>query len=359
MKFTQISPKLKIIYVIIVSFLVILLDNVYATTALFGLQIILLLLTGIQLRKLRVFKKIIPFSLAIIFFYSVFVGEKNILLLQIFHFKLMASSTGFWLSLMMVARFMAIFLASVVVRATVSPEGFVQGLVQLRLPEDFARILDSVLSFIEGKKGKGKGKRGKMPGGKTIIIKSLLKGDYKVLLNLINQSLAEGKETFKDYDLAVISAFTMIIVSMRFMDILPGFLIAPGYKNVVIIPLFILAALLTKTPYAATYVGFLSGTVNLMTGAGKFGIFGILQFMAPGLFIDLMLPFIRRYNSLFVYALVGFCAGLCRISALLVLSLLFRMPKEFYIAMIPFFIAQCVFGILSAPVTKLLIKHVK
>ena len=123
----------------------------------------------------------------------------------------------------------------------------------------------------------------KMSGGKTIIVKSLLKGDYKILLNLINQRLAEGKETFKDYDLAVISSFTMIIVGMRFMDILPGFLIAPGYKNVVIIPLFILAALLTKTPYAATYVGLLSGTVNLMTGASKFGIFGILQFMAPTL----------------------------------------------------------------------------
>ena len=345
----------KILYLFLVSILVLFLSHPETTGALLGLQIFLiLLLRRWNSNHLRMAKKLIPFTLAILFFYAFFVGTRDQPLISFQSFSIQYSNQGLWLSLTMIGRFFTIFLAAILIRMTMSSQEFISGLVSIRFPEKLAQVLDAILENIEGKRKKKEKK-----GGRVILITALLKGKPGVLVELVNEYLRKGQERFADRDLAIVSAFSMIIVGMRFLDIIPGFLIAPGYKNMIIIPLFIMAACLTKMRYAAGYVGVVAGIVGLLTGGGKFGIFGVLQFAAPGFLIDLMLPLLRRFPNVWTYALVGFCAGLCRISALLLLAFAFQMPAEFYVFLSPLLVAQCVFGALSAQVTKLLMDHIQ
>jgi hypothetical protein len=142
------------------------------------------------------------------------------------------------------------------------------------------------------------------------------------------------------------------------MKITPGLPLAPGHKNVLIVPFFILSSIKTKKSYAATSIGFISGTANFMAGFGKFGPFGILQFMVPGLVVDLlMIPF-RNSRSIFVFGLIGLLAGASRIAAEITIAVILGAPLEFYIVYLPFILSQCAFGMLSAPVTKYLAEKI-
>ena len=353
----KIDSRIKIAYLIFVSITVLLYDNLYVTFTLITLQIIFWILSGSKVKDLKILRKLFPWILAIIFFYSVFVPERDFVLFTLFDYHFRVNSNGFIESLRIVARFLTMIFASIVIRSNTTSEDFLKGLVSLKMPEKFALILDSVLSSIEEKlknKNKNKGE-----DGKRIVLKRIIKGDFYVLIDMINQRLAEAKTRFSDSDLAIISAFTLIITGIRFIQIVPGFPIAPGYKNVVIIPLFIVAASLTKSRYTATYIGFLSGVIHFMIGMGRFGVLGILQFMAPGIVVDMLIRFTKLSNSIIIYALIGISAGLARVSALILLSIVFRVPSEFYFLLIPFLISQCIFGALSAPVTKYMLKHVK
>ncbi len=292
-----------------------------------------------------------------IFFYSIVVPERNFVLLTVFEYPLRINLNGFFEALELAGRFLTMLLASMVVRANTTSEEFITGLTKLKMPEKFALVLDSILSSIEEHAKDKPKKQGQ--NRKRIVIKRILKGGFYVLIDMVNRRLSEAKSRFADSDLAVIFAFTLIIVSFRFIDVLPGFLVAPGYKNVVIIPFFIVGASITTLRFTATYIGFLAGIMHFMIGLGKFGVLGILQFMAPGLVVDAMIRLTRLSSSLFIYALVGIGAGLARVTALILLSIAFNVPAEFYLVLTPFFISQCVFGALSAPVTRYLLKHVQ
>ncbi len=357
MYLTNIDSRIKIAYLIFVSIIVLLYDNLTVIFALITLQVIFWILSGSSVKDLKILRKIFPWIFAIVFFYSVFVPEREFILFTFFDYHFRVNSNGFFESLRIIARFLTMLFASIVVRSNTTSKEFIKGLVSLKMPENFALILDSVLSSIEEKlknKNKNKGE-----DGKRIVLKRIIKGDFYVLIDMVNQRLAEAKTRFTDSDLAIISAFTLIITGIRFIQIVPGFPIAPGYKNVVIVPLFIVAASLTKSKYTATYIGFLTGVIHFMIGIGRFGVLGILQFMAPGIVVDLLIRFTKFSNSIFIYALIGISAGLARVSALILLSIAFRVPNEFYLLLIPFLISHCIFGVLSAPVTKYMLKHVK
>jgi len=138
------------------------------------------------------------------------------------------------------------------------------------------------------------------------------------------------------------------------MKIAPGLPIAPGHKNVLIIPFFIMAGKMSAKKFPATSIGFISGLVHMMAGFGKYGPLGPLQFMVPGFLIDILnIPF-KNMHSLLVFGLMGLIAGAGRVAAELSLAALVGMPLEFYLVYSPFIFMQCLFGLLSAPVTKYL-----
>jgi hypothetical protein len=350
-------PEFKILYLLVVALAALFLKDPLPTGVLLALQVFSWLVSGIRKKDLNIFRKTFGFALSIVLINSFFSSPKDFAVLSILNFDLFASTSGFLEAMVMVVRFYTILCASVLVRSTTSSEEFTQGLVRLKLSKNMAQILDAILSSLEGKQeGQGKG-QGKSQGKKEYTLKGILKGDFTFLVNMVQRRLDEAKTKFIDFDWAVISAVSIMVVGIRMIKILPGIPIAPGHKNIIVIPLFILVATLSKKKFSATYVGFLSGVISFMFGFGKYGILGIVQFMVPGLIVDLMIGLSFASQSLWMLGLIGFCAGMGRVSAEILMALVFGLPKAFYLFFFPLFISQSIFGLLSAPLSKYLLKH--
>lgn len=362
----KIDPRLKILYILAVSVPVFIWDDWRIVGGLLGLQVVLWFAAGISLRKLRAFKKILRFAFWVIFFYALFHGgEEKTDLFKVFGWTCSLSHEGLEIGGMMIAKIFTMLSATFVVRFSSTSSEFVAGLRGFGLSESFALILDSILAEVEkskGKKRKGsnKGKKSKDQKQKEpLSLRSLLRGDLKPITDQINQRLEEGREKFQKHDLVIISAFSVIVSLIRMIKITPGLPIAPGHKNVLIVPFLILTARMTRRPYGATSVGFISGVIQFLSGFGKYGPFNILQFMVPGLLIDLLVGLTFKANNIFIYGLIGLLAGAARVAAEIALALLIRVPEEFFVIYAPLIFSQCLFGAASAPITKYLVKHIK
>lgn len=370
----RLSPTLRILYILAVSVVVFVFPQWWVVVGLLGLQLLVWLALRIPLRHMRSLRKISTFALLLIFFYAFFSGDKDFALIAIkkWGFELLLSSKGALTGGLMVLKILTMLLATLVVRLSMKPEDFITGLRGLGLSKDAAEILDGLFGMIASEgKGKGKGrrknkKRNKMKEGEdkgseeepVISIRDVLKGNLSGIPKLINQKLAEAQTKFANSDVAIIAAFTAIVTLIRFMKILPGFPIAPGHKNVLLIPFFILGARMTKKPYAATFIGFLSGVVHFAAGFGKYGPLGILQFALLGLVVDLLMLVFKHSKSIFVFGLIGFLAGLTRVSAEITLALILDAPEELYLVYSPYILSQCIFGAASGIVTKYLINRI-
>lgn len=224
---------------------------------------------------------------------------------------------------------------------------------------DQATVLDATMELVEHQRERKKKKsnKGEKPKGKRKL-GDIIKGKIEFLIDQVNEQMSDAKEKFKSSQLAITVTFTGIISAIRFIKIAPGLPIAPGHKNILIMPLFINAAIISDKRFTATNIGFLSGLINFLAGFGKYGPLGPLQFMVPGLVIDLLKPIYNKTNSIVIFGLVGFLAGASRVAAEITLAYLVGMPQEFYLVYLPFIIAQCSFGLLSAPVTRLLSNNI-
>jgi len=355
----KIDARIKILYLVAVSILAFALSDIYAY-AFLALQLLLWAVSGTPLREARYLRKTVTFIVVVLLFYMFFSGERDFVLLVLRHYELKVSSAGFFEGLRMCLRFVTVLIASIIVRHATGREEFILGLVGLKLPRNSAILFDSTLAYLEGKdEGLDLQERKDKKQGDGLIIKRLIKGDFSFLIDMINNRLAAARERIADSDLAIIFGLTIVVVSIRFLKVVAGFPLAPGHKNLVIVPCLIAAASLTKSRYAATQIGFVSGIINFLSGFGRFGVFDVLQSLIPGLAVDLLVRLTRRSNSLLVYALIGLVAGLARATAVLVLALLFRMPAEFYVLLVPMAVSQCAFGALSAPISKYLVKNIK
>jgi len=251
---------------------------------------------------------------------------------------------------------LVMILFTALVRKTSKPEEVVHGLRSLGMNIDQATVIDAVMQVVETKKDRKKKKdqQGQKTSKDKRKLVEIIGGKVEFLFNMVNEQLKEAKVRFKSSHLAVMVTFTTVISAIRFIKIAPGLPVAPGHKNVLIMPLFINAVKLSEKRMTATNLGFLSGLINFLAGFGKYGPLGPLQFMVPGIVIDLMSPLFKKRNSIIIYGLVGFLAGASRVAAEIALAYLVGMPQEFYLVYLPFIISQCSFGLLSAPVTKLL-----
>ena len=353
----KLSPILRILYILIVSVCIFVFNNIYVVLGLLALQVILWLSFQIPLKKLKPLKRVRTFLLVLIFFYAFFHGKNDFILLSIKKLNFGISYDGFYAGLFMSSKLLTMLLATFVVRFTTTSQQFMNGLKSLGLSNDFSLIIDGILATIESQpKKKNKKKKGNEKG---ISIKSVLKGNFTPITDLINSKLDEARAKFANNDVAIISAFSLIVTLIRFMKITPGFPIAPGHKNVLIIPFFILASRLTDKKFAGTSIGFLSGIIHFMSGFGKYGPLGIVQFALLGLVIDLFMLLFKRSNSVVLFCLIGLVAGFTRVSAEIGLAWLLRMPVEYYLFYLPYVTSQCLFGLASGVVTKYLITKIK
>ena len=161
-----------------------------------------------------------------------------------------------------------------------------------------------------------------------------------------------GRSAELTRDIGVIGMCALAILSTKVMMIFPGLPISPGHKNIFIIPIFLYAAYATHDRLGATKVGLATGMLNFMLGFGKLGPLEILQFLLPGLVIDLCFPLLmlsRRGGLLafVVMILIGGLAGLGRFSGNAMAILLTGAPFLLILSMLPTLLSQMVFSILG------------
>lgn len=350
----NINVRLKLIFIVLISVAVFVAHSLYVTTGLFLLQLLLWWIAGLPVKKLKSLEKIKWFLFMILFFHSFFTFKNDFVLFELFGWDCNISIAGLENGLLMAGNVLTMLTATLLVRLTSKQGDFIRGFQGLGLKKDHAIILDSVMSFTESERKLKKRGKGEVKSESDLSVKGLIKGKGGKIVRMINERLEEARSKYQNNDLVVISTFTMIVTTIRFMKIAPGLPIAPGHKNILIIPFFILAGRMSNKRFPATNIGFISGIVHFLSGFGKYGPFGPLQFMVPGLVVDLLNPLFKKSNSVFVFGLIGLLAGASRVAAEISLALLVGMPLEYYLVYLPYIFSQCLFGMLSAPVTKYL-----
>lgn len=295
------------------------------------------------LRRLSLFVVMLALTFA---FFSLGSSDKDIWIhLPIGRWSLAVNQAGLVLAALMSLRMLVVLMASSLVQSTGRPEDFVDGLRGWMVPETAALTMASTLALlgsahgaaspVEARRGGdgsgtggGRGRRSK--GGPLSLLGSLRKGDVSGLVEMIEGSLKDSREHMRAHtgrlpaetlrDVAVLSGLCALMLSAKIVKILPGVPFAPGYKIIVVVPLYILAAALTRLPWAATMAGTVVGIVSLLSGDGRYGVFELFKHITPGLVIDLASPFLRREGKpagVIACVVLGILAALARTTTIL------------------------------------------
>jgi hypothetical protein len=155
-------------------------------------------------------------------------------------------------------------------------------------------------------------------------------------------------------DVAVIAGVALTMLSIKMVKVLPSLPFAPGHKMIVLLPLYVVAARLTRSRFGATYTGLTMGTVAFLMGDGRYGVFEILKHVTPGLLCDLLLPLMMaggRMPGRLMWSLFGSVIGMGRFATVFAIVLVAQPPAVAYAILLPGLLTDVVFGFLSGYVT--------
>lgn len=300
----------------------------------------------------------------LIFIFHAFTGEDNIkvLVIQRWKWTLGLSYEGMLIGAIMSCKLIAMLLITQTVRFSMKKNEFVLGLLGLGLSRSNSQIIDQIIEVVNSEKkgngnGKGKGKN-KNPEkkGETRAIDVLFKGQVGNLPKKLVNRLNFAADKFKNNPNATIASSTLAITLIRMVKIAPGLPLAPGHKNILVIPVFIHGIHKSEKKLAGLQIGSISGILHFSMGFGKFGPLGILEFGVLGLVIDLMLKLpVKKTNLLYLMA-IGAIGGLTRIATEIALAYILGMTSVFYILYLPYIISQISFGIASGFISRALLK---
>ena len=300
---------------------------------------------------------------------------------------------GLWTGLALSLRVLIIVVASTLVRLAAPPGAFADAIRAFGLPRTAALAVDGVFELIGtngpgggGGQGKGRGKgRGKQKGsgggqgraGRTASDASagLTWSDFRqrrldALLDILRDSLERAQRwiaqrapdlpdsAVRDASLVLMTA--LAIMSVRFLQILPGLPIAPGHKNLLIVPLYLFVAVSTRSRFGATQCGLAIGLLSFLFGQGRFGVFEVLQWLLPGLAADLLAPVLGRLRGALrwpAFALAGLILGALRFSAGLLMIVLAGGHPGLFAIYFPFLLSQAAFATAGAGLTPWLLNR--
>ncbi len=162
-------------------------------------------------------------------------------------------------------------------------------------------------------------------------------------------------------DIAVIAGISLTMLGIKALKILPNIPFAPGHKLVVLTPLYVVAALRTRTRAGATLVGLVMGSIAFLLGDGRYGIFEILKHVAPGILCDLCVPLLMRLHAgrapgAIAWSILGGVMGLGRFATIFTVTLVVQAPKVAWAFLVPGLIVHTTFGVLSGLVSTPLIR---
>ena len=374
------DPRLKILYVLCVGVVAFVASDPFVLLGLLGLQIIFWFAARLSLsRLLASLRRLLTFISFVLLSYAFFSWEEGdrIYKLVAFGAELPINLTGIATGLLLSSRIGTLILASQLIQQAGSRTAIVDGLRAFHVPAYLAYSLDLVLAALGpgergqgGGRGQGRNRQQRDGSGPALVIKRALRGDVGVLAEMIEKQIGQARARGVVYnlapavlnDLAVVVGLSVLAMTLRFLKVMPGLPVAPGHKGIILIPLYIFAYTLTASRWGASQFGLIVGITSFLMGmGGKFGPFEILRHVAPGLFVDIVMPWVtavvKKPNAL-VYGLVGMGAAVTRITTLIAVAAFVEAPPTFYVLLLPMVIANIVFGLLSGFVTFHLMKFV-
>lgn len=368
------STRAKLVYLIALAFIMFVIDQAAVITALFALQLLLWITSALPvaglwpaIRRLRLFFLIIVASYA-------FVGTGNPgsdqwYRLLVGPWVIEINLAGIQLALLMCLRVITLVVASSWVRLS-SPQGaFVRGLRAIGLPELAALGIDATLGNLGGAgKGRGDGsgagrKRrdaSKQSDDESLTFAQIRSGDITIVTDWFARHFRKARRALEDqyqelsprmiHDLTVVLSVSLAIMSLKLLQIMPGLPIAPGHKNVLVLPLLLFAARATHGRFGATTTSLVAGIVSFMLGYGKYGILELAHFLVPGALADVLTPLARassRSGRLLQFIFIGAILGLGRFAANFLIIVLAGAPQLAFVVYVPMLVSQVVFGAIS------------
>lgn len=290
---------------------------------------------------------------------------------------------------LMISRVFLLVFTSLWVRLSEPAGAFVAALGKFGLPESMAIVVDAGLSLAgSNQKPAGKGMGGGNGGGhgggrhrnqndaqqqnswRNISFADIRHARFGFMDDMIGTTLQKSRAYLHEHypqmsetvrrDAAIILAVVVAIMSLKLLQILPGIPFASGHKNMVVIPLLLMASLATTSRFGGFSAGIAVGIVSFLLGYGKFGIFEVLQFALPGLLVDLLVPLLVGGSGLLLLLrmmLLGAVLGLARFTANFMVLMLAGSPELAWLAFIPMLISQVVFGSLSGFICVYIVKR--
>jgi uncharacterized membrane protein len=143
---------------------------------------------------------------------------------------------------------------------------------------------------------------------------------------------------------------SLTMLGIKAVKILPSLPFAPGHKLVLLTPLYVLASLLTKSRFGATWTGLAMGTVAFLMGDGKYGVFEILKHVIPGLLCDLLVPLLAfdgRRPGKIVWAVTSGVIAAARFAGIFAMTLLAQPPSVAFAFLLPGLSVHVLFGVLA------------
>jgi len=163
-------------------------------------------------------------------------------------------------------------------------------------------------------------------------------------------------------DVAVIAGVSLTMLGIKALKVLPNIPFAPGYKTVVLTPLYVVARLRTKAPLGATVAGLTMGIVAFLGGDGRYGPFEILKHAAPGVVCDLTVPAMTRGGRTpgpVAWSLLGGLIGAARYATIFGVMLLVQPPRLAWALLAPGLALHTTFGLMSGWVSWQLVKAMR
>lgn len=362
---------LKILYIFLAGVGVFFLNNLWLLGGIILFHFLLYFLIKNPKKNLRFLYKVKWFVL-LIFLVHAFTGSNDIEILRIkeWNFALYLSEEGILKGAIMACKLISMLLITQVVRFSMNKKDFVGGIAGLGMSRSSAEIIDEIMEVVNSEKkgnggggdgsGKGKGKKNKSKsedeGEQDKATDVLLKGRVGNIPKKLVKRLNFATDKFKDNPNATIASSALAITLIRMVKIAPGLPLAPGHKNILVIPVFIYGISKSEKKLAGLQIGSISGVLHFSMGFGKFGPLGIFEFGILGLIIDLLLRLPVKRTNLAFLMLIGAFGGLTRIMTEILLAYILGMSGAFYLIYLPYIISQISFGIASAFISRAILK---
>jgi hypothetical protein len=362
---------LKILYILVAGIGVFFINEIFILLGVIGLHLILFFLVKNAEKSLKFLWKV-KWFIVIIFLFQALSFSGEIPLLKIKKWVLTLSYDGLYEGAIMACKLISMLLITQVVRLSMKKEEFVVGMTKLGLSKSNASIIDQIMSIVVeqkdqkktksgsgsgGGKGKGKGRQQENDESDVQSKDVLLKGKVGNLPSRILDKINFAKDKFANDPNAIVASSALSVTLIRMVKIAPGFPLAPGHKNLLLMPVMIHGIMKADKRFAGTQIGFISGILHFSMGFGKYGPLGIIQFALMGFILDLLFKLPINTSRIWFLMFAGGIGGFIRISSELLLALVLGVPNSFFLIYLPYVISQVAFGAASGLVTKSLIKQ--